>query len=306
MIASVTRMGPSSSKICSSSLRLQEPSSIPQPSRSHLHGHNHSGRLTGPRDPHRNVIVEIEPGVTATADPGLLRAVLENLLGNAWKFTGKTDMAQITVGVHLHLGFRHQLLHSGQWCRFRHGILPISSSLLSSASTVPPSLKEPASGLATVQRVIHRPWRAASGAESAPGKGAKFFLHARQRRETETKVGKRPDMAANQILLVEDNPDDEMLMLDALNRCGPQRARPQSSPATEPKHSTVLHPKDDRTGPSRPPRLVLLDLKTAESQRPRSAAPASELTLEPGTFPSSILTSSSQIERHQKKLRQWR
>lgn len=39
------------------------------------------------REPDRQVRFVIEPAVHATADRGLIRTVLENLLGNAWKFT---------------------------------------------------------------------------------------------------------------------------------------------------------------------------------------------------------------------------
>jgi signal transduction histidine kinase len=35
----------------------------------------------------------------ARADPGLLRIVLENLIGNAWKFTSKRARGRIEVGV---------------------------------------------------------------------------------------------------------------------------------------------------------------------------------------------------------------
>jgi two-component system response regulator len=65
-------------------------------------------------------------------------------------------------------------------------------------------------------------------------------------------------MAGHQILLVEDNPDDEMLMLDALTRCG---LNVQVAVARDGAEALdYLHPKDDRAD-TQPPRLVLLDLK---------------------------------------------
>ncbi len=48
--------------------------------------------------PARAVMVNIEPGMKTRADPGLLRALLDNLIGNAWKFTGKSDAPCIGVG----------------------------------------------------------------------------------------------------------------------------------------------------------------------------------------------------------------
>jgi signal transduction histidine kinase len=50
------------------------------------------------RQPARNVHVEVQPGLVAEADPHLLTIVFENLMGNAWKFTGKKADARIEVG----------------------------------------------------------------------------------------------------------------------------------------------------------------------------------------------------------------
>ncbi len=47
--------------------------------------------------PAREVDVHIEEGLLVTGDPTLLRVVLENLLGNAWKYSSRTAQAQISL-----------------------------------------------------------------------------------------------------------------------------------------------------------------------------------------------------------------
>jgi len=49
--------------------------------------------------PERSVEFDIADGVVANGDERMLRAVMENLIGNAWKFTGKQPHARIEVGV---------------------------------------------------------------------------------------------------------------------------------------------------------------------------------------------------------------
>ena len=46
----------------------------------------------------RDVEVDIKEGLTAFTDPKLIEIVLSNLIGNAWKFTSKTENARIEFG----------------------------------------------------------------------------------------------------------------------------------------------------------------------------------------------------------------
>lgn len=48
-------------------------------------------------DPRRDVQWQIDEGMRLFADAGLMRVVLQNLLGNAWKYTGQTPQARISL-----------------------------------------------------------------------------------------------------------------------------------------------------------------------------------------------------------------
>jgi light-regulated signal transduction histidine kinase (bacteriophytochrome) len=51
-------------------------------------------------EPRRNVSVVVQDRVAADGDLRLVRALLENLIGNAWKFTARAPAARIEFGTH--------------------------------------------------------------------------------------------------------------------------------------------------------------------------------------------------------------
>jgi signal transduction histidine kinase len=121
--------------------------------------------------PERVVRVTIEPGLSVEGDPTLLRMALENLLGNAWKYTGKARDAQIwfqrdpsTPG----LGFQVRDNGAGFDMRFADRLFGVFQRLHSAGDFPGTGI-----GLASVQRIVRRHggeiW-----AEAAVGRGATF------------------------------------------------------------------------------------------------------------------------------------
>lgn len=125
----------------------------------------------GRRDPQRQVEWIIEPDLQAEADPGLLRAVLENLLGNAWKYTARTPNPRIR--------FAAEPCKDGPaWCVSDNGAgfdMAHAGKLFEPFQRLHTEAEFPGSGigLATVQRIIQR-HNGRIWAQSAPGEGARF------------------------------------------------------------------------------------------------------------------------------------
>ncbi|MBI1910555.1 MAG: PAS domain S-box protein [Deltaproteobacteria bacterium] len=124
--------------------------------------------------PDRKVEFVIQEDLRATGDVGLLRVVLDNLIGNAWKFTGKMPEARIEFGS---LGTEDgksifYVKDNGAGFNMQYADKLFGAfQRLHSADDFPGT----GIGLATVQRIIQRHggrvW-----AEGEPGKGATFYF----------------------------------------------------------------------------------------------------------------------------------
>jgi signal transduction histidine kinase len=122
--------------------------------------------------PERRVEVEIEPGLAAVGDPTLLRMVLENLIGNAWKYTARTEAARIEFvhGRGEPASFTVRDNGAGFDMRFADRLFG-AFQRLHSASEFPGS----GVGLASVRRIVRR-HGGEIRAESEPERGASFHF----------------------------------------------------------------------------------------------------------------------------------
>ena len=122
-------------------------------------------------EPTRNVETKVRPGVLVTGDGQLLRIAMENLVENAWKFTGKQPEARIEFGVTNASGEPTYFIRDNG-AGFD---MTYADRLFGPFQRLHPQGEFPGSGigLATVQRIIHRHggrvW-----AEGLLGQGATF------------------------------------------------------------------------------------------------------------------------------------
>ena len=128
------------------------------------------------QDPERQgrVQVQVEDGLLVQGDRVLLLVVMQNMMGNAWKYTARQEVAQIVVG--------HEIAASGESVYFiqdngagfdmahAHKIFGAFQRLHESTEFAGTGI-----GLATAHKIIlrhgGRVW-----AESVPGQGATFYF----------------------------------------------------------------------------------------------------------------------------------
>jgi signal transduction histidine kinase len=124
-------------------------------------------------EPGRAVHIELMPGLSARGDPGLLRIALDNLLGNAWKYTGRKPQSRIEFGATLQGEEQVYFVRdngAGFDMKNAHHLFN-TFQRLHSASEFPGT----GIGLTTVQRIVRRHggriW-----AQAAVGEGAAFYF----------------------------------------------------------------------------------------------------------------------------------
>lgn len=131
-----------------------------------------AGELQGAH-PDRSVEVVVQEGVRARGDARLLRIALENLLDNAWKFSGRNSCPKIEFGC-LPEGGRDLYFVRDNGVGFD---MAYSDKLFSPFQRLHSAQDFPGTGigLATVWRIITR-HKGRIWTESGPGRGATFYF----------------------------------------------------------------------------------------------------------------------------------
>ena len=121
--------------------------------------------------PQRRVAIEVQGGLSAHGDARLLRALMENLLGNAWKFTSREPAARIELG---------RVGDSGVFFVRDNGVgfdMAYADKLFTAFQRLHSDSEFPGTGigLATVRRIVVR-HQGRVWAESQIGRGTAFYF----------------------------------------------------------------------------------------------------------------------------------
>jgi len=124
-------------------------------------------------EPEREAEIHIEPGLVIQGDPTLMRIAIENLVGNAWKYSGQSPTTRIELRRETQAGTPTFVIAdagAGFDMRFADRLFGVFQRLHSAKD-----FQGTGVGLASVRRIIRRHggdiW-----AESEVGKGARFYF----------------------------------------------------------------------------------------------------------------------------------
>ncbi len=124
-------------------------------------------------EPEREAEIHIEPGLVIQGDPTLMRIAIENLVGNAWKYSSQSEKTRIELRRETLAGIPTFVIAdagAGFDMRFADRLFGVFQRLHSAKD-----FQGTGVGLASVRRIIRRHggdiW-----AESEVGKGARFYF----------------------------------------------------------------------------------------------------------------------------------
>lgn len=121
------------------------------------------------REPARKIDIRVAQGMYCNADPGMIRMLLENLIDNAWKFTGRHAAPAIEIG---RVNDEFYVRDNGAGFDMQY-----ASRLFTAFQRLHSEAEFPGTGigLAIVKRAAQRHGGSVR-AQSSPGEGAVFFF----------------------------------------------------------------------------------------------------------------------------------
>ncbi|MEM8887534.1 MAG: ATP-binding protein, partial [Bacteroidota bacterium] len=125
------------------------------------------------KEPQRKVKLTTEDELHANMEPGLAKLLLENLIGNAWKFSAKKELAHINLGKEHKNGIDwFYVKDNGMGFNMKYGELLYTPFQRLHSS---PEIEGSGIGLSTVKRIINKHGGQIQ-AEAEPENGACFYF----------------------------------------------------------------------------------------------------------------------------------
>ncbi|UZE97130.1 ATP-binding protein [Alkalimarinus alittae] len=159
---------------------------------------NHAFYQLQQQEPDRIINIKVQPEMYIMGDPQLIEVAIDNLIGNAWKYTKYEKLPRIEVGYYVENGHTIYFIKdngAGFDERYATNLFTAFQRLHS-----PEQFDGTGIGLATVYRIIHR-HHGDIWAKSTLGEGATFYFTLHDNRPPEDEVisyrsGHNPDQSA--------------------------------------------------------------------------------------------------------------